>query len=69
MNKSEQNAFIDAYCQNGHAPIDNVRQFLELFESNQDIPYDEYYTSIADALGIWHLAIQYQLTKGLNNDE
>jgi len=61
MNKSELDAFLDAYCQNGIAPENNVRQFLELFESNQDIPYDEYYTGIADALSIWHLAIQYSL--------
>ena len=61
MDKLEQNAFIDAYCQNGAAPENNVREFLELFESNQNIPYDEYYTGIADALSIWHLAIQFSL--------
>ena len=61
MTPIEQSAFVDAYCQNGDAPEDHVRGFLALIESNQDIPYDEYYTGIADALSIWHSAIKYQI--------
>jgi hypothetical protein len=61
MKPAEREAFIDAYCQHGDAPVSHVRQFLERFESNQDVPFDEYYTGIADALSMWHLAINFQL--------
>lgn len=66
MNKQEQAAFIDAYSAHvASAPSEYVEQFIERLESGEDMPYCEHYTSIVDALGMWHSAIRYQLTKGI----
>jgi len=62
MNKSEQAAFVEAYANNvASAPSDYVAQFVARYESGEDMPYCEYYTSIMDALGIWHTAIRFNL--------
>ena len=64
MTNEERDAFIDAYKQNGEAPEEHVKQFMELYlNSDKDVPYDEYYTGIADALSVWHCAISWQLKK------
>ena len=69
MNKEEQAAFVAAYCGNvGNAPPEYVEQFVARYESGEDMPYCEHYTSIVDALGMWHAGISYQLTKGLKNE-
>ena len=69
MNKEEQAAFVAAYCGNvGNAPPEYVEQFVARYESGEDMPYCEHYTSIVDALGMWHAGIRYQLTKGLKNE-
>jgi len=63
MNKQEQAAFVAAYCDNvASAPHDYVVDFIARSESGEDMPYCEHYTSIVDALGMWHSAIRYQLT-------
>lgn len=62
MNKLEQAAFVHAYANNvADAPSDYVADFVARLESGEDMPYGEYYTSIVDALGIWHSAIKYNL--------
>ena len=67
MNKEEQAIFIDAYCDNvGNAPPEYVEQFVARYESGEDMPYCEHYTSIMDALGMWHSGIRYQLERARN---
>ena len=59
MKLIEQSAFIEAYCQNGEASEDYVTDFIERWVADKDIPYDEYYTGIRDALSIWSSAIKF----------
>jgi hypothetical protein len=67
MNKQEQAAFVAAYCDNvASAPHDYVVDFIARSESGEDMPYCEHYTSIVDALGMWHSAIRYQLERAKN---
>jgi hypothetical protein len=57
MTKLEQEAFVNAYASNvADAPTEYVEQFVARRESGEDMPYCEHYTSIVDALGIWHSA-------------
>jgi hypothetical protein len=64
MNKEEQAAFVEAYCNNvANAPEHIVEAFVTDYENGEDMPYDEHYTSIMDALGMWHSAIRYQLQR------
>jgi hypothetical protein len=66
MTPFEQAAFVDAYCANvGDVPRDRVEAFVDMWDSGKDIPYSEDYTSIMDALGLWHSAIQYQIKEQL----
>ena len=68
MNTNEKEAFIDAYKQNGEAPEDHVRRFMDIYlNSDNDVPYDEYYTGIADALSVWHCAIRWKLEQEKSN--
>ena len=61
MNKLEQAAFVEAYSNNvANAPRDYVADFVERYESGEDMPYCEHYTSIVDALGMWHAGTRYQ---------
>lgn len=61
MNKQEQAAFVAAYCANvASAPDDYVADFIARYQT-EDMPYCEHYTSIIDALGMWHSGIRYQL--------
>jgi hypothetical protein len=67
MNKQEQAAFVAAYCDNvGSALEDYVADFVTRLESGEDMPYCEHYTSIVDALGMWHAGIRYQLERARN---
>lgn len=64
MNKEEQAAFVAAYCANVNlAPREIVEAFITDYENGDDV--NEYsarhYTSILDALGMWHSGIRYQL--------
>lgn len=61
MKPVEQAAFIRAYLQNGVAPESHLKHVLALIEEGKDVPYDEYYTDIFDALSIWHEACHWQL--------
>ena len=61
MNKLEQAAFVEAYSNNvANAPRDYVADFVVRYESGEDMPYCEHYTSIVDALGMWHAGTRYQ---------
>ena len=69
MNKQEQTAFLYAYMHNvSDAPSDYVADFVARYESGEDMPYCEHYTSIVDALGIWKAAIRYQLERAKNEN-
>ena len=54
-------AFIKAYAHNvANAPEDVVRRFLEVDDHTEFYKkHWEYYTSIADAYGVWHAALSY----------
>lgn len=68
MNKSEQAAFVAAYCDNvGSAFEEYVFDFVTRLESGEDMPYCVYYKSIVDALGMWHSAIRFNL-EALKNE-
>ncbi len=57
MTNIEQAAFVEAYDNNvADAPHDYVVDFVARYESGEDMPYCEHYTSIVDAIGIWNSA-------------
>jgi hypothetical protein len=62
MNEKEQAAFVEAYA-NNVSGIDEkiVADFVARYESGEDIDYSWEYTSIMDALGMWHAAIRFNL--------
>ena len=63
MNKSEQAAFVAAFCDNvASLPEHIVEAFVSAYENGDDVSnYSWEYTPIMDALGMWHSAIRYQL--------
>jgi hypothetical protein len=64
MNIEEQKAFVKAYSNNvAHNPDELVADFVARYESGEDINYSYEYTSIIDALGMWHDAIKWKLNE------
>lgn len=64
MTQDEQNAFIEAYSRNvAMVPADKVADFVRRYEVGEDIDYSGDYTSIMDALLMWHDAIKWSLSK------
>ena len=62
MKTDEQNAFVKAYGQNVAMVADaDVADFVRRYAAGEDIDYSGDYTSIMDALGMWHNAIKWQL--------
>ena len=61
MSPNEQEAFLQAYIDIGDAPESHVRHVLALIEQGKDVPYDEYYTRLFDALEVWHQACRWQV--------
>jgi hypothetical protein len=62
MKTDEQNAFVNAYGQNVAMVADaDVADFVRRYAAGEDIDYSGDYTSIMDALGMWHNAIKWQL--------
>lgn len=60
MTPKEQSAFVEAYASSvAYAPREYVANFVARLESGEDMQYCEHYTSIMDALGVWHQAIKY----------
>ena len=63
MNTLEKEAFIKAYSTNvASVADDDVRAFLDRVDSGEDVEYSHDYTSIMDALGMWHEAISFFLS-------
>lgn len=64
MTPAEQTAFIDAYAFNvADAPREVVADFVARYVSGENMDYSSDYTSIMDALGVWHSAIMFALLK------
>ena len=62
MKTDEQNAFVNAYGQDVAMVADaDVADFVRRYAAGEDIDYSGDYTSIMDALGMWHSAIKWQL--------
>ena len=62
MTIDEQKAFVNAYGQNVAMVADaDVADFVRRYAAGEDIDYSGDYTSIMDALGMWHSAIKWQL--------
>lgn len=60
MKPEAQAAFVDSYGTNvAHYPADTVEDFVARYEGGEDIDYSPEYTSIVDALGIWHDAVNF----------
>ena len=63
MTPAEQLAFVKAYCKNvAHHPDSLVADFVARYEAGEDMDYSFEYTSIMDALGMWHDAIKWKLS-------
>ena len=64
MTPQEQAAFVRAYDNHvADVPAEVVEDFVRRHCQGENIPYQTGYTSIMDALGVWHEAIKYQLTQ------
>ena len=65
MTNEERKAFAEAYANHvAHLSADKVMEFLDLYYTDEEKLYrSENYTSIVDALGIWHEAIKWKLTQ------
>ena len=62
MTPTEQAAFVKAYSNNvANHPDSVVADFVARYEAGEDMDYSHEYTSIMDALGIWHDAIKWEL--------
>jgi hypothetical protein len=62
MTTDEQKAFVEAYADNVAMVADaDVADFVARYVAGEDIQYSGDYTSIMDALGMWHRAIKWQL--------
>ena len=62
MTPQEQEAFIDAYTVFvGDADRDTVTEFLRKYNAGETIHKGRHFTSIMDALLMWHSALHYQL--------
>ena len=61
MTPQEQEAFVDAYAMGvAYVPRAQVADFVRLYAAGEDIDYSGSYTSIMDALCVWHLAVKWQ---------
>lgn len=60
MTPKEIDAFIAAYsvCV-GDADTETVTDYMHKYNAGIDVPYFHHYTSITDALMMWHSAIQF----------
>lgn len=64
MNIEEQKAFVKSYSNNvAHHSDKYVADFIAKYESGEDIDNLDGYTSIMDALGMWHDAIKWKLNE------
>jgi hypothetical protein len=64
MNTAEQTAFVEAYSRNvARASDTTVADFVRRYAAGEDMDYAGDYTSIMDALMMWHSACKWQLTQ------
>jgi hypothetical protein len=64
MTQDEQTAFLDAYDNNvADASREQAAAFLSRYVAGEDIDYGSDYTSIMDALGMWHAAVMFTLIR------
>jgi hypothetical protein len=64
MTNEERKAFAEAYANNvAHLNKDDVMAFLEEYYTNDFLDYSGDYTSLVDALCMWHDAIKWKLTQ------
>jgi hypothetical protein len=64
MTIDEQKAFVVAYSRNvASVHPDKVASFIESWSNGEDMDYSNDYTSIMDALLMWHDAIKWSLSK------
>jgi hypothetical protein len=62
MTHEEQAAFVKAYSTNVAMASDaDVAEFVRRYDEGEDMDYSGDYTSIMDALGMWHDAIKWQM--------
>ena len=62
MTPQEQAAFVKAYgCNVAMADDADVADFVRRYSDGEDMEYSGDYTSIMDALGMWHEAIEWSL--------
>jgi hypothetical protein len=62
MTPAEQAAFVKSYGNNvAHLADSVVADFVARYEAGEDMDYSFEYTSIMDALGMWHDAIKWKL--------
>ena len=60
MNTLEREAFIEAYLNSvGYAPKEYVEGYLDKLKSGAKQEYDEYYSSVQDALLMWNSALYF----------
>ena len=60
MTPQAQAAFVKAYGNNvAHHPDSLVADFVARYEAGEDMDYSHAYTSIVDALGMWHDAVKF----------
>lgn len=65
MTPQEQAAFVKAYgCNVAMADDADVAEFVRRYNEGEDLDYSGDYTSIMDALGMWHDAIKWQMEQG-----
>ena len=64
MTPKEQSAFVDSYATNlAYVSREEVADFVARYESGEDVPYCGDHISIMDALGVWHDAMKFSITK------
>jgi hypothetical protein len=60
MTLDEQQAFVKAYSTNVASVDDaDVADFVKRYNEGEDMEYSGDYTSIMDALGMWHDAVKW----------
>ena len=70
MTPAEQTAFIDAYNMFvGDADRDTVTEFVRKYNAGEVIYKAQHYTSIMDALLMWHGAIKWQTQQQLEQQQ
>jgi hypothetical protein len=66
MTPQERAAFVEAYATSvADVPEDRVAEFINQYCDGVILHYSGDYTSIMDALGIWHSAVKWQMKQGV----